>query len=876
MNPNKQLAPHILLYALGYYAFVALMFIIGFILALIIILLMIIGIRTALILAVFVIIPLTRYTISFLTILINGVHLNSNKYVEIELRKQDEADIFQIIEELKSHIHIKSKVKVVICYADSWMPLNDLLFTNGTIRLRISTGDFAVLSVDEIKPLLALQLAYAEYAERGINGYALRAIMRIHQLLEMIDSNAPKEKGEIHFGKIVKPALLYFRYHLLGRYIVYSKYYEEKADSIVSDICGDDLYNLMILKTNITNHINGQIYAKEHIMALNNHYDYWLWLKSKLAPDNLEIVDVIKGMLLYTNISSEYRAGNVITERIRMAAVDHTETQNIVPSYTLLSNPEGMVSRLVNKLIQSVKKHESLDSKEITVKSGNVRISDCSIAQGFGVVFLLLSIVGIVVLISNIHQSGFSDFFAINGFVIFAIFIGAVPGLYFIKSGSTNKTEIPIPEYVTWIGKNKNTSTIAEFCGKVNGIQHKLKKEYSPSKTNACKLLDTGLNALRNCDYKKANAAADLALQYMHNLQGALFVKLISSHPSNQFESGKLLNLVYKSGRSNKLYFWIMAWAGLNLGYQEFAEKNLILALRKNSKLLALYPYLAYIRYNRMKFFSAEEDIVKGIEGGCKSAECMLLYADILRSVGKPKDAIIVLEEINPSDIDRKDLMHRLMLVKLLAGFNDESYTLAKQLSEMYPDSETFMKIAHDFISASALDQAEEFYLKTFDQSPSPDPLIGLGQVEYHRYKFSAARDRLYQALGLLNNPEIEPLDAATTLNNILMGLMAFDKPVDTCHVWTVDIEALESDILFRDQQVMIFAMNTTDAEKYARKILSAIYPDLDKEIVKFKNWMQMSKTSETRVPGVAEWRLNPVILKMEGPVSQPEDSSVD
>ncbi|MHB1458323.1 MAG: tetratricopeptide repeat protein [Armatimonadota bacterium] len=777
--------------------------------------------------------------------------------------------MFVIIDDLKHKIQIKSAFQLHLTLNDSWTPLNELLIRNNKINLCVSAGDLAVLSIDELKPLFAFQLLYAKYIECGVNGCSLRTIMRIHQLLDLITEREKIKGSDISIYSIMKPVLMYFNYHLLGRYIMYSKHNEKKVDLMVEEICGEDSYNGMILKTNIANNLNRRTYPIEHIIAINSRESYWLWLNSKLAPVDVAIVDEIKGMLLYTNISNEYSAGNVITERIRMAAVYHQETKKVVPAYSLLNNSTKIAQSLIDELILDMKKHEFSDSKNLIAQIGKMGLADLAIVQGFGIFIMILGSVALVITVISAFQVGFANFLAADGTsTIFIIMVIGV-GLYLIKYRAIDNIGIPVPDYSIWVNMNRNVKLIVEFYENVDAIQNDLKTEYPSSKANVKKLLDMSLSALHDCDYERAHAASDLALQYSGRSLGALFIKLIASHPANQFESNKLLDQAYKIGKSDKLFFWVMAWAGLNLGYHEFAEKSLILALKKNPKSLALYPYLAYIRYNRMKFFSAEEDIVKGIEGGCGSAECMLLYADILRSVGKPRDAIRVLEGIDPSEVDGKDLMHRLMLVKQLAGSNDESYAFAKQLSEQYPDSETMMRIANDYISASALDEAEEFYQKAFDLSPGTASVIGLAQVEYHRYNFSSARDKLHQALGLLNDHSIEPQDAASTLNNILLWLISLDKPVDTCHVWTVDIEIVESDILLRNQQVMIFAMNTTDAERYARKILSAIYPELDKDYVKFANWVQMTKEPETRVPGVAEWRLDPAILKME-PESEP------
>lgn len=876
MNPNKHLVPHIILFLIGYYTFISLMLVVAISVNLILLAFILIGLAGLTIFGL-VLVPLFRYLISDVIFLCNGILIRKHESVRVTITDRDVSGIFDIIDDLKSNIHIASSIRLYLTANDSWTPLNELLIRNNRINLCISAGDLAVLSINEIRPLLAFQLLYAKYIECGVNGHTLRTIMRIHQLLDAINTREKIKGRDISIHSIMKPVLLYFNNNLLGRYIMYSKYNEKQVDLMVEENYGEKSYNGMTLKTNIANHLNRRTYPVEHIIAINSRESYWSWLNSKLDPSDHAIVDEIKGVLLYTNISNEYSAGNVITERIRMAAVNYTEPEHVAaPAYSLLSDPPGMAQSLIDELIRGMKKHESMDSKNLIAQVGSAKYNDLSISYGCGIIFILLSFIGIIVMILNVYQAGFTDFFAINGFIIFSIIIAAAPGLYLIRHSISDKTAIPIPEYGTWVVRNRNTSPIGEFYGNVDAIQSELKTEYPSSKANAKKLLDMSLSALHDCDYEKAHAASDLALQYSGRSLGALFVKLISSHPANQFESNKLLDQAYKTGKSNKLFFWVMAWAGLNLGYPEFAEKSLILALKKNPKSLALYPYLAYVRYNRTKFFSAEEDIVKGVESGCRSVECMLLYADILRSVGKPRDAMRILEGIDPSEVDAKDLMHRLMLVKRLAGYNDESYTLAKQLSEQQLDSDTMMRIANDYSSASALDEAEEFYQKAFDLSPGTASVIGLAQVEYHRYDFASARDKLYQALGLLNDHSIEPQDVASILNNILLWLMSLDRPVDTCHVWTVDIEIIESDVLLRNQQVMIFAMNTTDAERYARKILSAIYPDLDKEFVKFTSWVQMTKEPETRVPGVAEWRLDPAILKMAETADQSENGSAD
>ena len=106
MNPNKQLAPHILLYAVGYYIFLTLIFISQIILNLFFLLIIIIAIRTSMIIG-FILVPFVKYLLSDLLFLINGIRLRSNNLVEVEITKQDASNIFNIIDGLKHHMGIK-------------------------------------------------------------------------------------------------------------------------------------------------------------------------------------------------------------------------------------------------------------------------------------------------------------------------------------------------------------------------------------------------------------------------------------------------------------------------------------------------------------------------------------------------------------------------------------------------------------------------------------------------------------------------------------------------------------------------------------------------------------------------------------------------
>ncbi|MHB0998001.1 MAG: tetratricopeptide repeat protein [Armatimonadota bacterium] len=808
------------------------------------------------ILPLMLLVPLVTYVYVYLImkIFISVYHkfkeMNRNEY-DIPLIEQEAPDIYRIIDDLKVKLNIKKHVIVVIRTGETWISYNGLLNIGNKICIRLSNNDLAVLSVDELKALITIQLSHAEYVEKGIDGFIFNSIERmsgLHDVVNNMKANFLKPILQKYIEKKLNHTILY--------YLQYRKPLEEFADSTAIRICDENSYNSMTLKTHIANFMGRNVFVREHHQQFNNGNDYWKWLRKQLTPCDEHEENTVREWLLYTSVTSVYYAYQVLSDRIRMALTDNNDLHySDTPAYGLLINPGDVISHLLEKTDEVIMKKEKVSSSEILESDFNVYGTGAT----SGVKLLGAALIGISIILTCVviysllvWTKQYSEIEFMSTSDIWSEFVTAIVlagvGYLLYKVGTREYIQIPVPVIDLWLNNTneRNTDIINDLSGEI--------EKNAPGSDRIRYFMDISKNALIKCNYAQAFAASQLLLMHSPSNIEALTINTIAMSHYGIDNLDINMNKIIKNSRYGLSFRWSIAWIGINIGNFDYAEANLLELINKKTVNPNIYAYLGYVQYNKSKYHEAEENLSKAMANGCSTFACQMLYADTLVQLGRAKDALELLNSIDASNDDYRMIRYRILNADLCIG-NTHNISIADELISKYPEANTYINIADSYRNSNKFDEAEHYYKKAYEMFEAPNALIGLARLERKRFRYAKSKEYLYQAMETLRKDNSELNDKLVNLNIVLSELLSITKPIEGCCLWTVDCMTSNS-TLFQNQRITVFAMDKYDAEKYIKSILNRLHPESEYMEYQFANWMPLDDTKQLRSPGVINWQI--------------------
>jgi tetratricopeptide (TPR) repeat protein/Zn-dependent protease with chaperone function len=773
---------------------------------------------------------------------VQSLRLTKAAAARIPLQREEAPEVFLMIESLRAQTQIAVPQQILVeMQMNAWIRLDGFWSSSGSGQVVLGLGYdlLAGLTRGELEVVLAHELMHASVTQRSLRHWLDRGLERALQLRQGLAHGGGTRHRPAH------PSLLPRQFLAMSnrlaessaRWIAAAARHEEfKADWGAAGLCGSQAVRATLVKVESLSRAAARLSTRERVAHLQAH-SFALWLAKELSS-----VKMFDSREIAAEVPKRFSTHPSLRDRLNALPFDsrQQQDQDMRPAIEMLTEADAIAERLMAKIQQTAVEQEERDSRELRGWARKMRVaSEMRPAQIVGAVLVVASEIAAAVAWIVGATSEVATIIIISSIVGLLIywlgryreqFVLAVPDFALLKA--TWPSDPIVQEKIV-----KDVEATWDFSVSGNG------------KPWTVGLLATkSIEALRECDYAKAEFAASLCLQNEPDCVPALLVSAIAGAwlGKGRQVTSALSAVQRAAGLRGPSICWGVAWAYMLRGNWARAEALLQQAIPARPTDPTLLNLRALCQSRRGKIQSAIASARRACHPRPVNREHAKFLVDLLLEGGYLQEARQQFSHLEKYSGDDSELMLTAVRLNLLLHNVEAADHWAELLLQDEPPPYLIVRLGAVYELATQFEQASRFYANALAGAFFPDACLGLARLAAKENNLEAARYHTFEALSLcraLGRFATPPLEL---LRPILLQLSSLEPPSRFCQAWVASLSVDFVPTALSGKSFIIFAEEQPEAERYLRHVLEAL-----------------SGGKPRLVPGSVAWRLG-------GPEQQP------
>jgi len=729
----------------------------------------------------------------------------------IELQRDDALDLFQMVESLCAQMAVRFPGKVFLeMQLNAWVRLKGWGDGRGANALGLGYDLLAGLSVGELEAVLAHEFTHARLTQRALRDWLEHGLERAVQLVRGLTEPRRAKAAPSALGSFL-PRIADSIAESAARWIAaLSRQEEFEADFGAAEICGAERARRVLIRVESLNRFTARVPWAERVAQLEAHaFRPWL-VKELSAVKSMEPLEIA------AQIPDRFSTHPSLRERLNaLPSGDVSEEWDQRPAMDLLLDADAVAEKLMARIEQKSIEHEERDTKALRRWARQMR--EATDARP-------MQLAGAGLVVASEIAGAIAWIFGAPLEVVLVILDASILGLLIYWQGRwRDKFTLPTPDFgllkKTW--QPARPVTDEQLSEMEADLRLRAKRSKKPAWTI---LAPKSVDALSQCDFPKAAAAAKLCLEYSpKSLQHALILAVSSAWLGRGQETSRALGTIQQqAGLRGEAICWGVAWTYMLRGNWARAEALLdqILDGRSDATLLNLR---ALCQSRRGKIQSAIISARRACHPQPINREHAKFLIDLLLEGGYLREAERWLRPMDKAIAQDSELILTTIRLNLLLQNFFAAHHWSETLLATCPPAYMIVRMGAIYEISRQLENAGRFYKRALEEAFYPDACLGLARLEAQQNNLAVARRHALDALNLrrpLGQYATPPLELLSlTLNQ----LAALEPPTRFCHAWTVTLEPNAVPSAIGGAAFVVYAVNEAQAERHFETVLSAM-----------------------------------------------------
>lgn len=746
----------------------------------------------------------------------------------LQLAPDDAPLLFADITCLAAQVGVPAPARVFLeMNASAWAHPRGLFRSSGRADLGLGYDLVAGLSQDELRAVIAHELAHAKLIERGINRLIRISLGHVMILARQLS-------GRVNAGRVRNqtPELAQFFLRCtdgLARRIArcfgsYSRHHEFAADAIAAEICGGLVMRSVLRRLDNLESRAARISWSERVGHLQASAGFGSWLAETLSD---EPASTDAGM---AKALDPYATHPSISDRLAaLPEIGAATPEGNRPAISLFAQPDQLAVRLVEVIRNQIRENERADEKELrNVLSKFQRNASIQPLQWIAVVAFAGGIaLGLAALGAD------TPWLLLPGAVVAALSFWLYP-----KFRYRLKRELPVPSFSKLRQHAKRTVTKPEFEAKRSEIKNQV-SALSGKKQKQAALLDLAYGALGDCDYLTAHIAAHEVLEFNRAHAEAAAVVAVTSGRFGAVDALRscLQFLQRKTALKTKPAMWASAWALLESGDLTSAEAFLSRLYKKTPENRSFGLLLASSQSQRGKLESSATLASSIVGERPESAEEAALLLSLLLNAGRISEARKLMGRLEGEQLKHPEVAETRVRLLLLEKKYAEAESTAEDLRANGIAIPSELSIAWNFLHARREALAQRWFESVLAKGYYPEAEYGLGRVAGIQGKRDVARGHYLAALTMEKTVPEGGASALDLFSSVMKALLVLEAETPGCSAWIGTVSGNSVAGPVASQAFLVYADSEKDAVSHLKGLLDALKPGAKSLVPQYVYW---------------------------------------
>ncbi len=781
--------------------------------------------------------PLGR-DIAMLLVFLRSLRLRKESEAHITLGPEEAPGLFAFLEKLCSRAAVAPPHEVLLLMnVNAWVRLKGFRRGSGKTILAVGYDLLAGFSTSEVEAVLAHELMHAKLVQRGLktvlNGGLVRAASLSRGLAAQVEA-CRRARRSVGMARLLVWAADGLTRQAATWIAACSRQDEFEADLGSVELCGAGPVRLALSKVESLGRITGKLPWRERVAHIQMG-ELSQWLVSELAAAQTAFVPEQKADLF-----NRYSTHPSIRDRLAALPPGPVESDATGPSgLSLLNEPDAIAAKLLSKIESVVAGKEQKDSEALEKWSrktrGGTHLRPVQVLGLF--LFVICFASGLTGLIAGVHKLRL----ALCGAA------GAVGAAFIYRwGGYKERLALPVPDFAVLKAAWQSKITVSDDRAKAIEAELRAAAPAGRKSRQAQYYASVSYDALSQCDYLRAHAAARLCLQAdAKSAPGALGVAIASAVFGQRAQVARFLASAQKwTGLKGASTAWGMGWALLLCGEWGRAEAFLAQAVKMRPQQATWLSLLALCQSRRGKLQSAIFSARRACTPAPPNKEHAKLLIDLLLECGYLREAR---ERLAPwqSEIpnDPEFTLAAIRLHLLLREFQQ-----ATEWTEAYvagAPAHMLVRLGLTYEMARQGAQAAEYYQRALEAGHFPEALLGLARLEAELGDKAQARQHVLAALNLKCALAEKATGPLPLFQSVLRQLLNLEEPAPNCQAWIASMSRQTSPAAAANKSFLVYAPAGQEPAKWLHDILQAMQPDAPPPLATMAVWRRAPKEQQ-------------------------------
>lgn len=773
-------------------------------------------------------------------IVIRSLFLGRGREYAVAVSRENAPGLWRMTEEMAEAFGIDPPARIKVTMGDNASAiLSGYQTGKGKSEVWIGYDYLAALTVSELQSIIAHELAHARLVRRGYNkliAIGLARMSNLSHLLGELNYALQVNKKKSYIAEALAKMTNVFGTNTGKLFGAYSRHSEFEADRLAALRCGSEIVGRALSKVELISYKSAEVKYQDRMIQIQTGESFSEWLKTEITTGEDEREEILEKINKWRR-EDDYSTHPPMAARIE-ALPKHTGYVKISdePASSLVADIDGLAEQLIDQIEQTAAGAESEDTAKI-IKATKARAgggrSSVSPLQILGIVLIVLGTLAWLPFVIGTIIDRPKEWPYIFVYTLFILPFIALGVWLCWKCGFKDTVELPLPNYSLWRESYNDGDRSAKFDEWLPQIEAELSNAKPQSikkkKEEAIYWVRACYQALYDCDYRKAYAAAGLCLKVKPRMpEGLLGMGIAAAYFGQQNESIKKLNQVFAMRNLKNSMPWGLAWATILLGQWDYAEGYLHVAIKQRPHLTMLKPYLARCQWERGKIREA----VKTAKSAVNTEPANIIYHTqmvmLYLAAGKPKDAETELEIVEKSIPEDFDVLEARIGVHAMLGRQDAAEEACRRMERLFPGSKTHMRIGNILSSSRLENEAAEYYELALQEAFWPEAYLSLSKFKYDKKDYDGARSLLADSLDLTRECHPGSQGPLSMLWPVCECLRLMEDPVDNCVGFDTECEIPGLPDGLQKIKLLVAAPNDQKASEIVQWLCGALRPDLD------------------------------------------------
>lgn len=733
-------------------------------------------------------------------LLIRGLRLQDSPNLDIALEREEAPRLFELLEELAGKTGVAPPAEIRLI-----MDLNAAVKVRGYRSGRTGSSVIvgfdliAACTVDQLRAILAHELAHAKLIQPGFNGWRVNAMRRISQVgmgVGDLDFSARSQKKTFYTATFVYKGLRALARAGSRLVAIHSRQHEFAADGLAVQVAGAAAFRDGLMRTHLAVLAMDDLSYRDRLIQSQREDSFTDWVVSRMRVQPEDEAKFTERVLSGKN-EDPYDSHPSLSDRLQAIPEPESVASASMPATTLLTDPDAVVSRLLKEMERLLSDQEKKDNADLLEHARKRSPKPGINGEQAAVIFGQILVFGLLIfaIVAPIVDPANFDV------MLSAILIGAsLVGLwglgYLYRLARRKETGyLPSPAYTLLAERLesgpfcKNSREAKEWHdAALTTVPGQYPVAAAGRQTAAKWWGGQCFQALGMADYRKAYACALRGLSIdPQQFEALATLPIVAAAIGNEeMATGALYQLFQKYGLGPSVS-WCAGWTFALIGEWEPAEAYLHDAATRRPADPSVWALLAYCQSRRDKVRESVNSMRRANFLRRDDQAQQLLLAKILLDAGRPREVEQIMMGLPPSFTKSREGIIATIRLYLLMGHEDLAKGLAEGLIAQHPTGKSWLDVGRAYHEAKRLDLAEEVLRRGRAAGYYPGVLVSLALVLRKAEKKNEWKPILLEAIDMTRKPS----EDATRPQDILPTVCSFlasDREPKKCTAWSLEI----------------------------------------------------------------------------------------